>query len=217
MQRLTLEANYRTDMTKSRVKQIRRGGGATGTVFGRDAEAVPIEINVRSLVDAIKGSEAGMMSLIDMKIGGAPKGSDGTVIIKRVYKDPLTRKVLDIQFQRVSMEQTINVSVPIVLTGEAEGSREGGIVEQSLDNLDVNCLPGAIPSRIEVDISSLGIGQHITVGDLVVPDGVEVRVDPTLNVCACVAPHVSHVEEEAEEAGAEPAETTTESQAEPSA
>ncbi len=200
MANLKLDASYRTDMSKSRVKQLRREGYVTGSVFGRDADPVPVEVNAKALVEQIKSSDAGMMALIDLKIAGAPKGSDGTVIIKGFHKDPLTRKLMDVQFQRVSMTEKINVSVPIELVGEAAGTREGGILEQTLDSLDISCLPSDIPPRIEVDVSDLEIGHHIRVSDISLPEGVELRVDPETNICACVAPHVSHVEEAAAEA-----------------
>jgi len=214
MANLKLEASYRTDMAKSRVKRIRREGYVTGSVFGKGTDSMPIEVNIKDLVEQIKGSDAAMMSLIDLKIKGAPKGSDGTVIIKQFYKDPLTRKVLDIQFQRISMKDKINVSVPIVLVGDAAGVREGGIVEQLLDTLDVSCLPSDIPPRIEVDVSNLEIGHHIRIADLGLAAEIEVRMDPQSNVCTCVPPHVAHLGEAAEETTAEeaPAEATAEAQ-----
>jgi len=200
MQKLTLEANYRSDMTKSHMKKLRKAGYVTGSVYGRNSTSIPIEVKLKDVVDRIKSSEAGIMSLIDLKIKDAPEDCDGTVIIKGFYKDPLTRRVLDIQFQRVSLEEKVNVEVPIVLVGEAIGAREGGIVEQVIDNLEISCLPTEIPPRVEVDITNLAIGHHISVGDITLKEGVEVRTDPSTIICTCVAPHVSHVEEAVEAA-----------------
>jgi large subunit ribosomal protein L25 len=200
MDRPKLEATYRTDLSKSHVKRIRKAGGVTGSVFGHNVDSIPIELKLRDVVDQIKASDAGMMSLIDLKITGAPKGSDGTVIIKGFHKDPLTRRVLDIQFQRVSLKEKINISVPIVLVGDAAGAREGGIVEQITNALDVSCLPTDIPPRIEVDISGLEIGHHISVSDLTLDENIEVKTDPSTNICTCVPPHVTHAAAEAVEA-----------------
>lgn len=202
MQKLTLEANYRSDMSKSHMKKLRKAGYVTGSVYGRDFQSIPIEVKLRDVVDQVKSSEAGIMSLIDLKVKGAPEDCDGTVIIKGFYKDPLTRRVLDIQFQRVSLEEKVNVDVPVVLVGEAIGAREGGIVEQVTDTLEISCLPTEIPPRIEVDITNLAIGHHISVGDLTLKEGIEVRTDPSTIICTCVAPHVSHVEEAVEAAEA---------------
>ena len=81
METLKLQARYRSDMSKSHMKTIRRDGYVTGSVFGHDVEPVSVEVRLDELVHKIKSSEAGMMSLIDMKVEGAPKKSDGVVII----------------------------------------------------------------------------------------------------------------------------------------
>jgi len=199
---LTIEANYRADLSKRRKKQLRREGYATGSVFGGDAEPVSVEVNVEDLIRQVKASEGGTMSLIDMKIKGAPNKSDGIVIIKEFYKDPLTRKLLDLQFQRVNMKQKIHVAVPIEMIGEAPGTREGGMLEQSIDELEISCLPTDIPPRIEVDVSGLDIGNLIRVEDLRLGEDVEILMDPNTVVCNCRPPHVVEeevVEEEVEE------------------
>jgi len=202
MANLKLDANYRSDMSKSRMKKIRREGYVTASVFGRDSESVPVEARLKDITDQVKSSEHGVMSLFDLKVHGAPKKSDGIVIIKEFFKDPLTRKVLDIQFQRVSMTEKINVSVPIELVGDAAGTKQGGIVEQVINDLEIRSLPGDIPPRIEVDVSELEIGRHIRASDLVIPEGVEVLADADALVCTCVPPHVRREEEVAEEAEA---------------
>ncbi len=93
----------------------------------------------------------GLKSLIDVKVVGAPENSDGTVVIKNFFKDPLTKKVLDIQFQRVSMEEKINIGVPIEFVGTAPGEKEGGILEHTIDELEVTCLPKDIPASIQIE------------------------------------------------------------------
>ena len=196
METLKLEANYRSDMTKRRKKAIRRDGYVTGSVFGRGADPVSVEVKLEDLVSQIKQSDAGAKSLIELKIKGAPNASDGIVVIKEFYKDPLTRKVLDLQLQRVDLKEKINVGVPIEMIGEAPGIGEGGILEQSIDELQISCLPTEIPPRIEVDVSALAIGNLIRVEDLKIEGDIEVLADPNAVVCNCRPPHVV---EEAEE------------------
>ena len=187
MDKLILEANYRADTTKGRTKQLRREGFVTGNVFGHDSESVAVEVKLQDLLDQIKKSKTGVKSLIELKINGAPKKSDGTVLIKDFLKDALTRKVLDIQFQRVSMKEKIHVGVPLEFVGEAPGIKDGGMLEQMLDELQVLCLPGVIPGKVEVDISNLQINGMIRVEDLNVPDGVEVLAEPDALVASCRA------------------------------
>jgi large subunit ribosomal protein L25 len=148
-----------------------------------------------------------MMSLIDLEIEGGPKDSNGTIIIKEFYKDPLTRKVLDVQFQRVSMKEKLHVAVPIVLVGDAPGTKDGGTLEQIVDALDVSCLPTDIPSKFEVDVSNIGIGDQIRVSDMVLGEGIEVLTDAETTVCTCRPPHVvAEPEPEVAEVAAEGAE-----------
>lgn len=203
MSTLKLDANYRADVSKGRTKQLRRDGFVTGNVFGHNSESIAVEVKLQDLLDQIKQSDMGIKSLIDLKIKGTPKKADGTVLIKDFLKDPLTRKVLDVQFQRVSMKEKIHVGVPIEIVGEAPGTKEGGILEQMIDELQVSCLPADIPKNVEVDVSSLGIGEHIKVAELVIPKDVEVLTDSENLVVNCRAPHIVVEEEAAAEEAAE--------------
>src|ERR1035437_2366040 len=99
MQTLKLEAMYRSDKTKGRMKQIRKQGYVTASVFGHDTEPVSIELKLEDFAKQAKHADAGIKSLIELKITGGPKKLDGMVILKEFYKDPLSRKVLDMQFQ----------------------------------------------------------------------------------------------------------------------
>ncbi|MCE5314788.1 MAG: 50S ribosomal protein L25 [Armatimonadota bacterium] len=198
MDKLKLEASYRSNTSKGRTKQLRREGFVTANVFGHDSESVAIEVKLQDLLDQIKSSETGVHSLIDLKIKGSPKKADGMVVIKDVLKDPLTRKLLNVGFQRVSMKEKIHVGVPIELVGDAPGAKFGGMLEQMLDELQVSCLPGNIPAKIVVDVSGLEMGSMIRVDELALPDGVEVLADPETLVANCRPPHVAVETEEVE-------------------
>ena len=207
MERIKLEANNRTDLSKGYTNKIRRNGYATGSVFGHGTEPISIEFNLNELTSQIKKSDSGITSLIDIKINGAPAKSDGTVIIKGFTRDPLTHKVLDIPFQRVFMKEKLHVNVPIVLIGEAVGTKTRGILEQLIDQLEVSCLPNNIPAHIEVDISELKIGDNIRVSDIKIGDEVEILTESNIAICTIVAPHVAPADLEtqsAEAGGAEP-------------
>ena len=137
------------------------------------------------------------MSLFDLKITGAPKKSDGIVMIKEFSKNPLTRRVVDIQLQRISMKEKIHVAVPVEMTGEPAGLKNGGILELVTTELQISCLPNDIPSKIEIDVSGLDIGDMIRASDLVLGSSIEVLADPETLVCNCLAPHVRAQAEEA--------------------
>jgi large subunit ribosomal protein L25 len=208
METLKLEAIYRTDKTKGHMKQIRKAGFVTGSVFGHDMEPIPIELKLEDFAKQAKQADAGVKSLIDMKIKGGPEKLDGMVILKEFYKDPLSRKVLDMQFQRINLKEKVAVNVPIVLIGEAEGLKEGGTLEQPLDELHINCLPTDIPAHIMVEVSHLTLGQHVRVADITVPENVEILTDLDTLICTCAQPHVHKLS--AAEAAAEAAEAAAE-------
>ena len=211
METLKLEATYRSDKTKGHRNKIRKQGYVTGSVFGHGAEPVPIELKLEEFAKQAKHAEAGIKSLIEMKIAGGPKELDGMVILKEFSKDPLTRKVLDMQFQRINLKEKVSVNVPISLIGEAAGLKEGGTVEQPLDELHISCLPTDIPPHINVDVSGLSIGDHIRAGELELGDNITVVTDPDTLVCTCVQPHIHKAAEEEEGAeGAEQAATEAE-------
>lgn len=199
MANLALEANYRTKITKGRTHELRRQGWVTGSVFGHGAEPVSVEVDLRQLVERVKDSPSGLKSLIDLKINGAPKPSDGVVIIKGFTKDPISRKTIDVQFQRVFMKEIMNIGVPIELVGDSIGASKAGIIEQHLSELQISCLPGLIPPRIEVDITGLDVGRHISVSDLDLGSDIDIVTDPDAVVVACVALRIPIVKPAAEE------------------
>ena len=199
MANLALEANYRNEISKGRTHELRRQGWVTGSVFGRGAEPVSVEVDLRQLVERVKDSPSGLKSLIDLKINGAPQPSDGIVIIKGFTKDPISHKTLDIQFQRIHMQEKVHIGVPIVLVGDSIGASKAGIIEQGLNELQISCLPGHIPPKIEVDITGLDMGRHISASDLDLGSDIDILSDPDTVVVACVALRIQVVKAAAEE------------------
>lgn len=190
---LTLEVNYRTDLSKGRTRRIRREGYATGSVFGNSSDPIPIEVNLDELRDKIKNSEGGVTSLIDLKINGAPENMDGKVIVKSFTKDHLSRKVLDVSFQRVSMESKVCMNIPVQLDGDSIGTRRGGVVEQITKDVQVCSKPEKIPPQIKVDVTNLNVGHHISIADIDMDDeDIEIMADPDMLICTCVTPHTKH-------------------------
>lgn len=196
MDRVKLEVAYRNDMSRGRMKSIRRLGFATGSICGHDSEPISVEVNVRDLAHQMKLAGGSLRSLFELEITGAPKESNGTVIIKNHYRNPITNKVLDIQFQRVLMDEKIHVSVAIELTG----SVIGGMIEQTLNEIQVMSLPGEIIPKLVVDISHLKPGQHISVAELIVPENMDILTPMEAAVVMLNAPIASAatVEVEAE-------------------
>lgn len=195
MSTIKLEVDYRSDMSKSRVTQLRKNKCATGSVFGHDTAPVAIEVKLDELIDQIKKTDTGMTSLIDMKINGAPENVDGVVIIKEFTKDHLSRKVLDVQFQRVFMKEKMRINVPVIISGTAAGIKDGGTIDQVTNEILIESLPGQIPASIEVDITNLESGHHISVADLAPNANYDILTEQDTVLVACVASRVRTVEE----------------------
>ncbi len=217
MDTLKIEAKYRPQITKGSTKELRKQGFVTASIFGHDSEPISIAVKADELSHCLKKSSSGLKSIIDIKVKDAPKKSDGLVIIKDYYKDPLTKKLLDIQFQRVSLKEKVHVQVPVVLIDESPGVKEGGMLDQVMDEVTISALPGNIPPKIELSIKNLQLGQHLRVSDIPVLDGIEIISDPEAIICNCRASHGQAVAETATEAIADETSETSASNEETSA
>ena len=201
MDKLKLEVRHRTDMRKSHIKKLKAEHYIPGNVYGHGQESISIEVNLGELAGIAK-TEHGLHSLIDLSVEGA-KGSPELVMVKNLKKDPLTRRVQHVEFQRVSLTEKISTTVPVVLTGSARGVVAGGMLEQVIREVHVRCLADNIPDAISLDVTEIEIGQHRSLGDLIVPEGVEVVGNEGDLVAAVRAPIVHEVEAEKPAEGAE--------------
>ncbi|MDO8589274.1 MAG: 50S ribosomal protein L25 [Armatimonadota bacterium] len=198
MQKAKLNAQIRSTHSKSELKQIRRTGQIAASVYGHGFESMSISVDAAELAAAVR-TEAGLHALIDMSVDDAPKTASGVVVIKQIQKDPVSRRLLHVDFQRVLMTEKLSTETPIELVGAAIGVHEGGVLEHVMRSLHVRCLPDQIPSHIDLDVSDLDIGHALHVSDLPLPAGVEPLAQPDEVVVAVRQPTI-HVEVAAEEA-----------------
>jgi large subunit ribosomal protein L25 len=151
-------------------RRLRRSGRAPGIVYGGDAKPQPVELDHNALIHALR-KEAFHSSILTMKIDGAVQ----RVLLRDVQMHPFRNEVLHVDFQRVDDKRKIRIKVPLHFT-HAEDSpahkTTDAIISHVMTELDVSCLPKDLPSFIEVDLSTLAIGQSIHVSDLKLPDGV---------------------------------------------
>lgn len=209
MEKAKLEVRLREDLSKSHLKELRRHGQIPGALHGKGKSAIPLEIGLLALADALK-TDAGLHAIIDLDVHGAKRGEDGTAVIKNIQKDPLTRKVLHVDFQRVSLSDVVVTLLPVEMVGVAPGVREGGVLEQVMTEIEVRSRADSIPQHIEVDISGLEIGNFIHASDVPLPEDVELASRPENIVVAMRPPHIHALPEEgvtAEEVAIPEAET----------
>ncbi|MBS4031878.1 MAG: 50S ribosomal protein L25/general stress protein Ctc [Clostridiales bacterium] len=203
MERMQVQAKPRTTSSKGQLKKLRSEGLVPGIVYGKDTEATAVAVQSKD-IHTIIHSASGANTLVDLAVGGKTE----TVIIKELERDILLQdRFTHVDFLQISLKDKLEVQVPVVLTGEAPGVKDGGIVQQSLREVALKCLPTEIPDQVELDISNLGMGETLTVGDLNVPAGSEFISDAHEAVVTIVALRVAgETEESAEEAT--PAEKT---------
>jgi len=200
-----LQAQPRLAGNKNDARRIRRDGKIPAVLYGAGKEARSVSVDPRQ-VSRILHSESGYNTIFDLTLDGEHTKA---MIIDWQY-EPLKGALLHIDLKRIAMDQRLQVNVPIVLKGEAEGvKQQGGILEQVAREVEVECLPGDIPTSIDVDISHLVFGVEVRVENVPHSDKLKFLTDPHQMIA-----HITSVKEEvaptpeaaAEAAAAAPAE-----------
>ncbi len=196
MERFKLEVSLREATGKGAARKLRATGAVPAVFYGHGMETVPLQIDTRPLERAIHG---GANALIDLE--GPKQVRKKPVLIKELQRDPATRKLLHCDLFAVDLKQRLTVDVPIHYVGRARGVVEqGGVQEILMRELQVTCMPLAIPESIEIDVSELAIGESIHVRDASLPEGVVTTADAAAPVVHVVTPRVEEeVKEEEEE------------------
>jgi len=200
-----IEAELREGTGKGVARKIRAADRIPAICYRRNAKSVSISLDPHTLNNLIRNASAGINTLFDLKVAGGGDFDGRQVLVKEIQRDPVSGAYLHADLFAVDLKEKIHVSVPVHLTGSAEGVTMGGILDHALRDLEVQCLPGAIPEEFSVDVTALEIGQSIHVRDLTLPDDVELLIDPNLSIVSVVAPAAVEEEtpEEEPEEGAE--------------
>ena len=183
-------------------RQLRREGKIPATVYGKGIDSYSIQLEKKLFTQLYNDKSLHLLSL-------NKNGEVFSVLLKNVQSDPLTREILNVEFLQVKEDQKVTLSIPLVLENESPAVKKGGILLQFINEIEIECLPKDIPSKIAFDISKIeDIDVNVTVGELEYPNG----VIPTLSADIPVI-KVSSPKEEAEEAP-EAAATTEEEKVE---
>ncbi len=194
-----LAVELRDGTGKSVTRKIRRAGRVPAVIYGHGKATLSLSFDPKSLESILKASDAGVNTLIGLEGDSAISGK--TVLVKELQRDPVDGFLMHADLFEVDPEEKISVSVPVHVVGIAEGITMGGILDHALREVELECLPSAIPDAIELDVTALSLGDSIHVRDLVVAEGVSVRTHEELPVVSVILPTV--VEEEPEVSGEE--------------
>lgn len=192
MERTELKTQKRKVLGK-KVKNLRREGLVPAVLYGRETDSVPLQVQERELNRVL--TQAGGHRLVALKIGRSRKLR--MALTREVQWDVITGKPIHVDFYAVVMTEKITTEVPLVFVGEAPAAvQEGAILLQSLDEVEIDCLPGDLIEAIEVDLSELEeIDEAIYVKDLRVPPTVDILTDAEEIVAKVVWAAVEEVEE----------------------
>jgi large subunit ribosomal protein L25 len=160
----TVEAQARPDTSrgKNEARRLRASGRIPGVLYGAKKSTVAVSLDPKQIA-RILHSETGHNTIFDLQVGS----EKAKVMIVDWQHDPMHGHLLHIDLKRIAMDEKIRVNVPIHLTGEAEGVKtQGGILDQVLREVEVECLPGDIPSHIDADVTALVFGTVLRVSDL---------------------------------------------------
>lgn len=193
-----LAAEPRSATGKGAARKLRATGRIPAVIYGRAMQTRQVSVDPQDLDKLLHSTGAGLNTLIDLQLEGAEQ----QVLLKSLQREPVHGAFLHADFYQVDLSQAVVVSVPLRVVGRAPGVELGdGILDLPLREIEIACLPTAIPDHIEADVSELQVGQSLHVSELHLPEGAELRTDSALAVALVAAPKV---EEEAEAEGEAP-------------
>jgi large subunit ribosomal protein L25 len=195
---IVVSAESRSERGKNAARRLRAKGKIPAVVYGGKSDAVAVSVDPKTLLRVLR-SEAGRNTILSLDLG---EGGKTSAILKSWQVDPVNEKFIHVDFYRIAMDVAIKVKVPIHTVGESRGVKvDAGILEIIMREVEVECLPGDIPERIDVDVTDLGLHGALRVSDLKISDKVKI-----LDEADQIVVHVVSVKEEAAPAAAAPAE-----------
>lgn len=189
-----LKVEERQETGTSICRKLRRQGLIPAVLYGEKIDTLSLMVGEKEFRSLMK-THGTSNPLVNLILDGQAKKSKQTAMVHQIQKDPITQKVLHIDFHKISLTEKIQTTVPIEFVGEAVGVREGGVLQHNLRHVEVECLPIQIPEAFIVNVENLNIGDLMRVEDLPVIAGVEVLTDPH-EIMVTITPPTELKEEE---------------------
>lgn len=196
MEETKLIAKKRDLQGSSNSRRMRRAGGLPGVIYGEGKDATPIQLDMHAFDELLHHHTSETM-ITEIALEGS---GDLSVLVKDVQRHPVTSDVMHVDLLKIIAGQTIQVDILLSLVGECAGVKEGGVVEQAMHSIAIECLPKDLVESIEVDITEMDIGDSLCVADLDLGTKFITTVDAAVIVASVAAPRA---EEEPGEEGAE--------------
>jgi len=193
-----LKVELRDNTGKESSKKYRREGIVPGVLYSpHDKENLVLKVKNDELSKLLSAKSHG---LIDLEINSGKEKVSRLALIKDLQYNSLKRQIVHVDFYGVTLKEKLTLEVDIELIGEPIGVEEGGILQVELRKVEIECLPSQVPESLKANLSDLNVGDHISIGDMEIPEGVEVITAPDRIVAAVVLPtKIEEVVEEEEE------------------
>jgi large subunit ribosomal protein L25 len=191
---IILASEPRTDLGSRPAGRLRREGKVPAVVYGLGTDSVSITVPSRELQHILAG-ESGANTLINLQLDG----DQVLTLARQIHRHPTRGELVHVDFVRIRRDVAVSAEIPVHLLGEAEGVKDGGLLEQLMFHLTVEAMPGNIPVALELDVSALTIGDQLRLADMPLPEGVTTEVDAETVVVQVAAPRVAAEAEEGEE------------------
>lgn len=194
MEKIALTAQVREKTGKGVARELRRNSMIPAVLYGHGT-TMPLSLNVKEMA-RILNTEGGEHALINLTLQGGKGKAERMALIKTYQTDPIRGGLMHVDLQEVAMDEKVRVAVAVHITGTSVGVKEGGILQHSLREVEVECLPGQIPDSIDVDITQLKVNESLHVSDLPMPAGIKVLEDSEATVVT-IQPPISDAKLEA--------------------
>ena len=189
---LKLKARQRSETGKSAARKMRNEGEVPAVMYGHGIDPRPLTVKKEELGELIHG-RAGTNVLIDLQVLDGKDKTDHLVMIKELQRHPFKEKLLHVDFLKVARDEKVIMKVPISINGEEDsvGLKAGGTLQHNLWEVELECLPTEVPDHIFADISQVQVGEHLVIGDLKLPAGVDIVADVEDVILTILAPRLA--------------------------
>jgi len=181
-----LKAEPRSEIGRSAARRLKARGIVPAVVYGGKEKSQPLQVSARD-INAMLSHASGENILVELEIAGQKAAK--TALLQEVQHSPVGGDILHVDFHAISMDEKITADVPLEPVGIATGVKNfGGLLEQNLRSITIECLPKDLPDKLTADVSALNIGDSIHVRDIKLPAGVVAKVNVDLTAFSVMAP-----------------------------
>ena len=185
-----LIAHTRPTSGRSAVNKIKQQGLVPAVIYGGQDKPVNLSVNAREIGNILLHANSEHF-LVDLEIADGDTKTNRLALVQEVQHDPIRGNVLHVDFHAVKADEKLHAKIPVETVGEASGVKNfGGILEISMHEIEIECLPKDLPEIITLDVSGLGVGDAIHIKDIPFSEGVHAKADGDLTVVRVAAPKV---------------------------